>query len=130
MQLEMLVEGPGGEAYSFEIISAEDAPDVVDWEPMLRAVLEDLSEGVAPDRIAGRIHASFAAMISDVVERQALQDVVLSGGCFQNRLLTELVVERVEETGRRVFLARQVPPNDGGLSLGQALWARWTWAQE
>lgn len=130
MQLEMLAEGQGGDAYPFEIVSAEDAPDVVDWKPMLRAVLEDLSEGVAPGRIAGRIHASFASMIAAIVERQALQDVVLSGGCFQNRLLTELVVERVEETGRRVFLARQVPPNDGGLSLGQALWARWTSAQE
>ena len=130
VQLEMLAEGQGGDAYPFEIVSVEDAPDVIDWEPMLRAVLGDLSAGVAPGRIAGRVHASFASMISAVVERQEPRDVILSGGCFQNRLLTELVVERVEETGRKVFLARQVPPNDGGLSLGQALWARWTRAQE
>jgi len=130
MQLEMLAVGQGGDAYPFEIVSAEGAPDVIDWEPMLRAVLGDLSAGVAPGRIAGRVHASFASMISAIVERQASQDVILSGGCFQNRLLTELIMERIEETGRRVFLARQVPPNDGGLSLGQALWARWTSAQE
>lgn len=130
MQLEMLAEGQSGESYPFEIAATETGLMVVDWEPLLRAILQDLSEGVVVGEIAWRIHVSFAAMISAVVEQHKPRHVILGGGCFQNRLLTELAVERIEKTGRKVFLARQVPPNDGGLSLGQALWARWTFAQE
>lgn len=130
MRLEMLAEGQGGGSYPFEIAAPEAGPMVVDWGPLLHAILQDLSEGVAIGEIAWRIHVSFAAMISAVVEQHEPRHVVLGGGCFQNRLLTELAVERIEKTGRKVFLARQLPPNDGGLSLGQALWARWASAQE
>jgi hydrogenase maturation protein HypF len=49
-----------------------------------------------------------------------LNTVALSGGCFQNRLLLNLSVSRLEEVGFRVLLHRQVPSNDGGVSLGQA----------
>lgn len=49
--------------------------------------------------------------------------VILTGGVFQNRLLTELVTARLASRGMEVFIPRKVPPNDGGISVGQALWS-------
>ena len=130
MRLEALADGKAGAPYPFEIAAPHDAPLILDWVPMVLAVLEDLAKEVSRQEIAGRIHASFAAMMDAVVSRVGLGDAALAGGCFQNGLLTEEAARRIEAAGARVFLARAVPPNDGGLSLGQALWARWTASRE
>lgn len=135
MRLEALaaeseVEGAATMSYPFDIVAPREGPLVIDWVPMLRAVLRDRAAGVARAEIAMRIHVSFAAMIAAVAARLGLGMAVLSGGCFQSQLLTELAAARIEAEGLTVFLARAVPPNDGGLSLGQALWARWTASKE
>lgn len=97
---------------------------VFDPDPMIRAILEDLQRGVTPPLIAGRFHRTVARMVLEVVRRareeKGLHEVVLSGGCFQNALLLEGVVGLLEREGFRVYWPKQVPPNDGGLSLGQA----------
>lgn len=90
--------------------------EVADWEPMWRAVAE-AKEPV--ERIALRIHATFAAMMLAVARREGLQAVALSGGCFQNRLLLRLAAEALEGGGFRVLFHREVPPNDAGLAVGQ-----------
>ncbi|UCE84770.1 MAG: carbamoyltransferase HypF [Deltaproteobacteria bacterium] len=92
---------------------------VLDWEPLVRAVLEDLRRGVAVEIIAARFHAALADGIVRVAGIVGEPVVALSGGCFQNRLLVEHTVSRLEASGFRVLLHRRVPPNDGGISLGQ-----------
>lgn len=129
MHLESLAEA-ADDPYPFEIVASGANPLLVDWQPMLEALLRDRAAGVPRRIVAGRIHAGLAAMMVAVVARTDLSTVVLTGGCFQNRLLTELAAEQIEATGRKVVLARAVPPNDGGLSLGQALWARWSAPKE
>jgi hydrogenase maturation protein HypF len=97
----------------------------------LRRLLEDVTAsrlvGASPGEIAWRFHKTMAGMIVTVCLRIAaetgLQTVALSGGCFQNRLLLKLVVPDLERAGFRVLLHRQVPCNDGGISLGQAVLA-------
>jgi hydrogenase maturation protein HypF len=94
---------------------------VLDWRPLLFDLLEDLRAGVGTGRIAARFHNALvhAAL---VVARQAEQErVVLSGGCFQNRVLAERVAAALRERGFQVLQHRQVPPNDGGIALGQAV---------
>jgi hydrogenase maturation protein HypF len=75
--------------------------------------------------MAWRFHQTVAQMTAEVCERIAadtgLRTVALSGGCYQNRLLLSLTVPALEAAGFRVLLHRQVPCNDGGLSLGQAV---------
>ena len=75
--------------------------------------------------IAARFHLTVAGMIVDTCQKlraqTGLESVVLSGGCFQNRLLLSLVWPRLQEQGFRVLTHRQVPCNDGGIALGQAV---------
>jgi len=92
---------------------------------LVRAVVEELLRQVQPSAIAGRFHNSMAEAIlhSCLIIRAhtGLHTVALSGGVFQNMLLLERTIDRLEAQGFRVLRHRQVPPNDGGISLGQAV---------
>ena len=94
---------------------------VVDWRPMMSALLDDLRRGCSPEQIAARFHAGLADGVVRVVQAAGLPRVVLTGGCFQNGLLLSLARQRLEEAGFAVYSHHLVPPNDGGLSLGQAV---------
>jgi hydrogenase maturation protein HypF len=94
---------------------------IVDWHPMIRAMLVDLRKGHHMANIAARFHAGLAAATVNVAQAAGLPRVVLTGGCFQNRLLLALVRQRLEAAGFIVYSHCLVPPNDGGLSLGQAV---------
>jgi hydrogenase maturation protein HypF len=96
----------------------------LDVAPMIRAIVDDIQQGVPMPRIAGGFHRSIAELLAmacvRVREQTRLNVVALSGGVFQNRLLLERLVTRLEEMNFQVYTNRRVPPNDGGLSLGQA----------
>lgn len=98
-------------------------PWVIDTRPLIRAVIEDLRCNTAAERIARRFHSTVVQMIATVCgqirSQTGLRAVVLSGGVFMNALLTREVSARLEEDGFRVYRHRLVPPNDGGLCLGQ-----------
>lgn len=101
-----------------------DLPAVLPVGPFVRGVLDELRAGTAPDRIAAQFHDSLAAATADLVVAMArqhtVQTVALGGGVFQNLLLLELLVGRLEAAGLRPLVHRAVPTNDGGLCLGQA----------
>lgn len=113
---------PADRVYPFEI--QEGTPQILDVGPLLRAIVAELKEGVPAGVIAGRFHRSIAELLAAVCRlaraRTGLNEVALSGGVFQNRLLLEQLVSLLEEAHFTVYRNRQVPPNDGGLSLGQA----------
>jgi hydrogenase maturation protein HypF len=100
-------------------------PLLVRGADLVRAAAEDLLAGAGPAVIAARFHRGVAAAIAEVCtalrERSGLGTVALSGGVFQNLLLLGQVVDRLEESGFRVLTHARVPPNDGGISLGQAV---------
>ncbi|HUA43142.1 MAG TPA: carbamoyltransferase HypF [Streptosporangiaceae bacterium] len=100
------------------------SPLVVSASDLVRAAAEDLVAGVAAPVIAGRFHNAVAAAIVTVCaqlrEQTGLGVVALSGGVFQNLLLTGRVVSALTESGFRVLQHSRVPCNDGGISLGQA----------
>ena len=100
---------------------ASEGSRIVDWRPTVRAMLEDLGKGVSPERIAARFHAELANEIVLVAQAAGLPRVVLTGGCFQNGLLLALARRRLDAAGFTVYRHSLVPPNDGGLSLGQAV---------
>ena len=103
-------ETPGG---------AGNPPIVVDWEPVLHRVLEDVRSATPPSTIAARFHNGLVDAIVDVAQTVGQPRVVLTGGCFQNRLLTERATDALVAAGFEVLLHRQTPPNDGCVSLGQ-----------
>jgi hydrogenase maturation protein HypF len=99
---------------------APGAPLVLDWEPLLHAVLEDVARHASAGVIAARTHNGLVLAIAEVARVVGVPRVVLSGGCFQNRRLAGGTLTALEAAGHEVLLHRLVPPNDGGVSLGQA----------
>ena len=93
-------------------------------EGLFQAMVEDLERGETVGQVSLAFHATVARMVEAMCERMreetGLATVALSGGCFQNRILLRLVVKGLAAAGFEVLLHRQVPCNDGGLSLGQA----------
>jgi hydrogenase maturation protein HypF len=96
----------------------------LDARPLIRGVVEDVARGVAVGAVAARFHNGLAAGTAEAVERIArergLGTAVLSGGVFQNRVLLEGVAGRLDRAGLRVLIPERLPPNDGGISYGQA----------
>lgn len=110
------------EAYPFQISYLKSQMDerlVIDWEPMVFEILDDTSKGVAIGTISAKFHNTLAEMIVEVASRVGEERVVLTGGCFQNKYLTERTVRRLETEGLRPYWHQRVPPNDGGIALGQ-----------
>ncbi len=127
MALEFRAEGVADAvgAYPFAIIESKGV-NVVDWGPLVRAILNDQQQSVPVGRIARGFHEALAGMIVEVARRVGLERVVLSGGCFQNKLLVELALQKLRAEGFVPFAHERVPPNDGGLALGQIAAAVWT----
>jgi hydrogenase maturation protein HypF len=128
MELEWLAtaQAPAG-AYPFEIVAGAGESDepawVIDTRPLIRGVANDVQRGTASGVIARRFHTAVVDMIACVCERirqsTRVAAVTLSGGVFMNALLTTEVSARLARSGFRVYRHWRVPPNDGGLSLGQ-----------
>ncbi len=117
------------QAYPFAIARCEPAGlPCLEPRPMWRALLDDVIAGTTLPVIAARFHKGLAVAITRMVDRVRRCDagaagsdvVVLSGGVFQNRILTEQLTARLEDLGLRVLTHRAIPANDGGLALGQA----------
>lgn len=91
----------------------------INWLPLVRAIVADIQAGCLASVIAMRFHRSIANAVGIVAEDFPGYAVVLSGGCFQNRVLTELVIDRLRQQYRIVAPPGTIPPNDGGLAAGQ-----------
>jgi hydrogenase maturation protein HypF len=88
-------------------------------QEMLELLLRDRAKGVPPPILAARFHNALAETVAAVANKVGMSTVALTGGCFQNRLLTHRCRAALANQGHRVLVHRQVPPNDGGLALGQ-----------
>lgn len=91
----------------------------VDWRPAIRNLVFEMSSGTCREILAARFHGSLAACIRQVADVFPDRRVLLSGGCFQNRVLTESVQAEFQPNSDRVCVPGRIPPNDGGLSAGQ-----------
>ncbi len=94
---------------------------VIDWEPMVRSILEDVRRSASTGRIAAKFHNTLADIIVRVAREIGEKRVVLTGGCFQNRHLAERAVRSLKTAGFNPYWHRSIPPNDGGLALGQVV---------
>lgn len=128
MALEFLSDWKVSESYPFRLkderrITAENSSSslVLDWYPLIESVLADLSRGIERSIIAAKFHNALVEAIVEVARRIGEENIALSGGCFQNRWLTERAATPLGQAGFRVLLHKQVPPNDGCISLGQVV---------
>jgi hydrogenase maturation protein HypF len=120
--LEWAINGEECGAYEFAV-TGDQSEWIVDWVPALQTIVEDLEAGIPVSQISAKFHAGLAKAIADVATRIGVETVMLTGGCFQNKVLTESAVDTLEQAGHHAYWHEAVPPGDGGLALGQAYWA-------
>jgi hydrogenase maturation protein HypF len=122
MELEHAAAGcEGSERYPFRLNGSVESVIVVDWETMVTAILDDIGRRVSVEKIAARFHDTLAEVVCKVAELIGEEKVALTGGCFQNPHLTERTVRELESRGFRAYWHQRIPPNDGGICVGQAI---------
>jgi hydrogenase maturation protein HypF len=100
---------------------------VLDWGPMIVGVRQDLRRGESRAVIARKFHNTLVTMMLKAADakfgRNASDErrIALTGGCFQNKLLTETAIRRLSYAGHRVYWHQRIPPNDGGIAVGQIM---------
>ena len=123
MELEMAASEKMSETYEYEWTS-EDVHRVLP-QPVIRGIVRDMEKGIEPAEISGKFHWTVIRMFTElcgVIARETgLNRVVLSGGVFQNSILLTGLIQTLAEKNFQVFTHKLVPPNDGGISLGQAM---------
>lgn len=124
MELERIANPEEDGAYDF-FTEEEEGKEIIRLRPIIAGVLKDLGKGIEPSVIAAKFHNTLVnigvAICQKIGDRGGPKKVVLSGGVFQNRLLTERMRSAMEKSGLEVLTHRLVPCNDGGLALGQAV---------
>jgi hydrogenase maturation protein HypF len=124
MELEAKAE-LAGEVLPFEILRITDNSHILDVSATIRAIVENIISGKSTEETASAFHATltaaFAAMSMEMRKETGINRVALSGGCFQNRILLEGTVTELKKKDFEVYYHSQVPANDGGVSLGQAV---------
>jgi hydrogenase maturation protein HypF len=119
IELEAIADQQTNDAYGFHL-----SGDLIKAEPVIQQAVADLLDGAKPATVSAKFHLGVARLIEAVACRARddhhLNRVVLSGGVFQNVFLLERTCRRLVAAGFQVFTHHRVPPNDGGISLGQA----------
>jgi hydrogenase maturation protein HypF len=130
-ELEMLLEPNDSDSasYPFEVVKSDSIPWLLTVKPIIAAIVHDILEKKNPHRISMRFHNTLAALFTrvcrEIREQKNINRVVLSGGVFQNLTLHQQIKTNLEALAFTVYSHEQVPANDGGIALGQALagWA-------
>ncbi|NNE07673.1 MAG: carbamoyltransferase HypF, partial [Gemmatimonadetes bacterium] len=112
MRLEGMIE-----AHDLRLASG---PDPLDWRVAVEDLVERQRGGCSRGWLAAAFHNTLACMIVETARLCGLRRVLLTGGCFQNACLTERTIDGLQDAGLDWYVHRHVPPNDGGLALGQA----------
>ncbi len=118
-------KNPETDVYPFHVHKDKTGAHVMDWRPMIRAILEDVTQKRPVEQIATQFHQTLIEMACWVATQERQKRVLLSGGSFQNRILTEGITKRLTRNGFSVLSHHRLPPNDGGLSVGQIVAACW-----
>jgi hydrogenase maturation protein HypF len=132
MELEFAIEAfETDESYPFSLlrppVSAEKSevlnfdPIMIDWAAMVQNLLMDRESGLAIGNISAKFHNTLVKMMVAVAQQIGEEQVILTGGCFQNKYLTERAIQRLRTEGFRPYWHQRIPPHDGGIALGQIM---------
>lgn len=122
IKLETIADESCTQSYWFDF---SENGSVIQTEPVIKGIVQDMAARIPAPIITAKFHNAIADVIVRVAGRvrqqHGLKRVVLSGGVFQNLLLLEWTCQGLEAQGFEVYTHHRVPPNDGGISLGQAV---------
>ncbi len=110
--------------YTINIIKSKDKY-IIDTHPMIIKIINELRSSLKIGIIAYKMHQGLAAGLADlcktIADTSSIKNVLLSGGCFMNKILTKFLKNFLERNGLIVYTHKSVPCNDGGISLGQTI---------
>ncbi len=127
MMLEFESDWNEMKSYPFEIKERiktqletdEPSVQIMDWQPIIISIINDLRRDIAASVISAKFHNTLAEIILAMAKKTGMKKVVLSGGCFQNAFLSERTIILLKENNYQVYWHQRIPPNDGGIALGQ-----------
>lgn len=120
MELEFLTDGiRSDDRYEFSIIKSKDGMMVLDWEKLIKQIIKDKRNKISLNIISIKFHNALVKGVVDIAKSVNEKNVALSGGCFQNKYLLENSIQELRKNGFNVYWNKEVPANDGGISLGQ-----------
>jgi len=117
-------ENDNGQTYSSNIIPGDGNNSIVIKGPSMEEIIEDIRKDVSVGLVASKFHNTLAEIILSVAKESGFERIVLTGGCFQNKILTERTVRKLHEGKFKPYWHQRVPPNDGGIALGQIVAAQ------
>jgi len=117
MMLEFNADPSIIDTYPIEL--KEEKIFIFDWRVLIEAILNDLNKEIVSEIISAKFHNSLAELIVQFAKQIGEEKIVLSGGCFQNAFLLERTIKKLRENNFKVYWHQRIPPNDGGISLGQ-----------
>ena len=122
--LEAIITSNVEDAYDFELLNYADEPLKLDLSKMIKRLIADVEEKVSKGVIAAKFHNCLANALLEMAkrarEKENLNKVALSGGVFCNRYLVNRLIKELKKNSFSVLFNKEVPSNDGGISLGQA----------
>jgi hydrogenase maturation protein HypF len=119
MELEFLLRDNINQKYSF--IIRDNHPLIIDFEPIILGIIEDIKLNTDRSIISAKFHNTLAAIIVAIAQKINIKQVLLTGGCFQNKYLTETAIFQLQKANFIPFWHKNIPPNDGGIALGQVI---------
>lgn len=117
MRLESTCKAESPDAYHLAV--GDESPFELDWRPLVRELVADLASKLPEGVLAMKFHQAIAECIASLGLRFPELPIVLAGGVFQNRTLVELLDKRLREQSSQYAMPCRIPPNDGGLAIGQ-----------
>ncbi len=117
MMLEFSADESIYNYYPFQV--KENDKIVVDWENIIREILIDKNKDIMNSEIAAKFHNTLAQVILKIAELVNEEKIIISGGVFQNAFLVERTVKLLQKNNYKVYWHQRIPPNDGGISVGQ-----------
>jgi len=121
MMLEFAADETVNTYYNFSLIEGDKC--IIDWQPMFEEIFNDLEKKIPVTEISSKFHNTLIELIITLSKRIGLKDVILTGGCFQNKFLLERTIDKLIDNRFIPSWNKQIPPNDGGISFGQAVFA-------
>jgi len=107
------------EENKFQPEADEPLVRIIDWQLIIISIINDLRNDIAASIISAKFHNTLSEIILAMVKKSGMKKVGLSGGCFQNAILTERTINLLRENNYQVYWHQRIPPNDGGIALGQ-----------